>query len=605
MKKLELLAPAKDLEHGKAAINHGADAVYIGAPMFSARKAAGTSLDQIEELRRYAHFFNAKVFVALNTILYDNELEEAEKLIKKIYEAGADALIIQDMGILEMNLPPVPLHASTQTHNTTPEKVAFLEKAGFQRVILARELSIKQIEEIRKQTSVELESFVHGALCVSYSGQCYMSHSVCGRSGNRGECAQPCRSAYNVVDGSGNIVAKNKHLISLKDLNLTKEIPEMIAAGITSFKIEGRLKDMSYIKNIVSHYRKELDAFLEGKTEFGKASSGKLTFTFNPDPEKTFNRGYTTYNIRGREEKLSTYHTQKSVGTKVGKITGIKGNRLQYNGEKLNPGDGICFFTRDNELKGFNVNHFENGAIVPSNTQSVFEGAILYRNFDIHFENELKQSGDNRKIPIEMKITGDPTKIRLQLRDEDGNNVSLEKNSDGIKANNPSQAENMLKAQMSKLGNTPFILKSIEINLEDFPFIPVAQINELRRVLTDLLIQERSKNYKRDEFKLEPNSYPYPQKTLDFRGNVSNLLSGKFYNRHGVQVLEKAYELDNHVANEVLMETKHCIRYQLDACLLTNKGNTLKEPLFLKDQNTRYRLRFNCKDCVMLIMKEL
>lgn len=605
MKKLELLAPAKDLEHGKAAINHGADAVYIGAPMFSARKAAGTSLDQIEELSRYAHLFNAKVFVALNIILYDNELEEAEKLIQQIYEAGVDALIIQDMGILEMNLPPIPLHASTQTHNTTPEKVAFLEKTGFQRVILARELSIRQIEEIRNQTSVELESFIHGALCVSYSGQCYMSQSVCGRSGNRGECAQPCRSAYNLVDDSGNIIIRNKHLISLKDLNLTTEIPEMVAAGVTSFKIEGRLKDMSYIKNIVSHYRIQLDAFLENKTDYCRSSSGKLTFTFDPNPEKTFNRGYTNYNIRGREEKLSTYHTQKSVGTKVGKITGIKGNRLLYTGEKLNPGDGICFFDQDNELKGFNVNRFENEAIIPSNTQSIFAGAILYRNFDIHFENGLKQSVDNRKITIEMKITGNLTNIRLQLRDEDGNSVSLEKNLDGNKANNPSQAESMLKAQLSKTGNTPFILKSIEIGLEDFPFIPIAQINELRRALTDLLIQERSKNYKRDEFKTEPNSYPYPQKTIDFRGNISNHLSEKFYNRHGVQIQEKAYELDRNVANEVLMETKHCIRYQLDACLLTNKGNTLKEPLFLKDQNTRYRLRFNCKDCVMLVMKEL
>ncbi len=605
MKKLELLAPAKDLEHGKAAINHGADAVYIGAPMFSARKAASTSTGQIEELSRYAHLYNARVFVALNTILFDHELKEAEKLIKEIYESGADALIIQDMGILEMNLPPIPLHASTQTHNTTPEKILFLEKAGFQRVILARELSIKQIEEIRKNSTVELESFIHGALCVSYSGQCYMSHSVCGRSGNRGECAQPCRSAYDLVDGKGQTIVKNKHLISLKDLNLTGELPEMIAAGVTSFKIEGRLKDISYIKNIVSHYRKQLDTFLEGKTEYCKASSGRLVFSFNPDPEKTFNRGYTSYNIHGRQEKLSTYYTQKSVGTKVGKITGIKGNRLLYTGETLNPGDGICFFSKENELKGFNVNGFENGSILPSNTQSVYEGAVLYRNFDIRFENEVKQSLDNRKIPVEMKIAGDSTKISLHLTDSDGNSVSQEKNLDGTKATNPSHAENMLKTQLSKLGNTPFFLQSITIDLLDFPFIPVAQINELRREATELLIQERLNNYKREDYITEPNNYPFPQKAIDFRGNVSNHLSEKFYQRHGAQILEKAYELDNHVNNEVLMETKHCIRYQLDACLLTNKGTTIKEPLFLKDQNIRYRLRFNCKDCVMQIVKEL
>jgi putative protease len=432
-----------------------------------------------------------------------------------------------------------------------------------------------------------------------------MSHSVCGRSGNRGECAQPCRSAYDLVDGTNNIVAKNKHLISLKDLNLTKEIPEMVAAGITSFKIEGRLKDMSYIKNIVSHYRKKLDIFMEGKTQYCKASSGKVISDFIPDPEKTFNRGYTNYNIRGREEKLSTFYTQKSVGAKVGKITALKGNRLLYAGATLRAGDGICFFTKDNELKGFNVNRFENGAIIPSNAQDVFEGAVLYRNFDIQFENELKQSLENRKIPIRMKITGNLHHVELHLSDEDGNSVSLAKNLEGIKANNPIQAENTLKTQLSKLGNSPFSLETIEFTMTCIPFMPVSQVNELRREAIDLLVSQRMQNYIREDYKTEPNNFPFPQKSIDYRGNVSNHLAERFYKRHGVEIKEKAYELDSHVSNEVLMETKHCIRYQLDACLITSKGNTLKEPLYLKDQNTRYRLRFNCKDCVMQVVKEM
>ena len=603
MVNLELLAPAKDLEHGKAAINHGADAVYIGAPKYSARKAAGTGLTEIEELACYAHLFHAKVYVALNTILFDQELEDAEKLIKKIYETGADALIIQDMGILEMSLPPLPLFASTQTHNTTPEKVLFLEKAGFKRVILARELSIQQIDGIRKTTTVDLESFVHGALCVSYSGQCYMSQSVCGRSGNRGDCAQPCRSAYDLVDAKGKVLVKNKHLISMKDLNLSNEIPDLIKAGITSFKIEGRLKDMSYVKNVISYYRKTIDASLEGNTSYKRSSSGISSYSFKPDPEKTFNRGYTTYNIHGRKEKLSTYHSQKSVGTRVGVINKIAGNKLFYNGDMLSPGDGICFYSKENELKGFNVNRFESGTLISSNTDSVYEGAVLYRNFDILFENQLKQSSGTRKIPIEMTLTGDEHQIYLTAVDVNGNQINITKSLPGIKANNRDMAESSMRKQLDKFGNSPFLLNRLEVNLTEIPFLQVSEVNELRREATEAMINKRYLSFKRELFQIEPNEYPYPQKTLDYRSNISNRLSENFYKRHGAEIQEKAFELNPQVKEEVVMETKHCIRYQLDACLLINKDNTIKEPLFLKDQMHRYRLKFNCKDCVMQVVK--
>jgi putative protease len=603
MIKLELLAPAKDLDHGTAAINHGADAVYIGAPKFSARKAAGTDLHQIETLARYAHLYSARVYVALNTILYDSELEEAQKLITDIYNAGADALIIQDMGILEMNMPPIPLFASTQTHNTTPEKVLFLEKVGFKRIILARELSIDQIKEIHQNTHVELESFVHGALCVSYSGQCYMSHSVCGRSGNRGECAQPCRSAYNLWDANGNMLVKNKHLLSLKDLNLSDSIPELVQAGITSFKIEGRLKDITYIKNITSYYRYSIDSFLNNNSNYQKQSSGKCFFDFTPDPNVTFNRGYTQYNLHGRKEKLSSFHTQKSLGKQVGKIIKLKGNGFIYEGEKLNNGDGICFFSPKNELLGFNVNMVEKDVIFPSNSEGLSEGAILFRNFDINFENSLKKSSGNRRIQVDMLLEGNEKAISLTMKDENGFTSIVTKNLEGIIAENPNKAISMLKSQLEKLGNTPFISNSINFNINPIPFLPVAQINELRREATDELVKERLAKYEKISQEKQVNDYPYPAENLDYKANISNTLAEKFYKRHGVKTFTPAFEIDQNIPEKIVMITKHCIKYQMDACPRYNGKTAINEPLTLKDNNNTYQLKFNCKDCVMYVIK--
>ncbi|NJK98845.1 MAG: U32 family peptidase [Bacteroidales bacterium] len=468
--KLELLAPAKDLDHGIAAINHGADAVYIGAPRFSARKSVGADLMQIEELVRYSHFYNARVYAALNTILYDSELKEAEQLIHQLYNAGIDAVIIQDMGILEMNLPPVPLFASTQTNNASSEKVKFLEQTGFQRVILARELNLDQIAEIRQNTNVELETFIHGALCVSYSGQCYMSQAVCGRSGNRGDCAQPCRSSYDLLDADGNLIVKNKHLLSLKDLDLTREIPELIKAGITSFKIEGRLKDMAYIKNVVSWYRRIIDSYMADNPGYRKLSSGSSYIGFNPDPVKTFNRGYTSYNIKGRNEKLATYDTQKSTGLKIGVVGKIKGKSFEYQGKKLLPGDGLCFFSQTDELNGFYVNIVDGNLIFPSSHEGIFEGAVLYRNFDKAFDKQLNLSNGQRKIAIRMILEGNEHEIKLILTDEDGNQIETSQQANGIIAENKSLAESQLNKQLAKLGNSSFVLKSLELNLDPVPF---------------------------------------------------------------------------------------------------------------------------------------
>ncbi|MDD2279742.1 MAG: U32 family peptidase, partial [Bacteroidales bacterium] len=386
-KKVELLSPVKNLEVGIAAINHGADAVYIGFKQFGARAAAGNSLVDIERLVKYAHLFNAKVYVTLNTILYDNELDEVQALINTLYLIGVDAIIIQDMGILEMDLPPIALHASTQAHNKSIEKIKFLEQVGISRVVLARELSIADIEQISAKSNIELEVFIHGALCVSYSGQCYLSHAITGRSANRGECAQPCRSTYDLVDEHGNIIAKNKHLISLKDLNQSQNIPALLEAGVTSLKIEGRLKDIDYVKNITAHYRKIIDSVLATDKNYKNASSGKVSLSFMPDPERTFNRGYSTYFANNRGKGLASLNTQKSIGKKLGKVTSSAEGWFEIDGnEVISNNDGLCYFSNDENLIGVKVNNVVGKRIQLNGKEAISIGTTIFRNYDHRFK---------------------------------------------------------------------------------------------------------------------------------------------------------------------------------------------------------------------------
>lgn len=603
--KIELLAPAKNLDFGKEAINHGADAVYIGSSNFGARISASNSLSDIEKLVKYAHFFRAQVYITFNTILFDHELAQAEKLILQLYNLGIDGLIVQDMGILELQLPPVPLIASTQTHNVTPEKVRFFEDIGFKRVILARELSISDIENIRKNTSIELESFVHGALCMSYSGQCYMSQALCNRSGNRGECAQPCRSHYDLIDSSGKIIEKNKYLLSMKDLNLSNNIEQMMKVGISSFKIEGRLKDLSYIKNIVSNYRQTIDNILNGKTNLAKSSLGKCNFYFVSDPEKSFNRGYTSFNISNRDKNWITYDTQKALGKFIGKVTKVSDNYFEANGEELNNGDGICFFDSQNKLKGTQINNVKDLKIFPAHIEGINPNISIYRNNDISFEKKLQQISCDRKIGISIEFKINTALLTLQVTDEENNIINIHKEGIVVTAEKPDSARLLIIQQLSKLGDSSYYLINICLEGDKIPFIPQSVINSMRREAIAALNNLRNQKYIREKKQFIPNSAPYPDRILTYNANVINEKAKQFYQRHQSAVIEMAPEITEDYKNKVVMTTKYCIRYQTNSCPKDQKTHNFKvEPLYLKDKYHSYLLKFDCKRCVMEIIYE-
>ena len=600
VKSIELLAPARNCEYGKVAINHGADAVYIGAPQFSARKAASNSIADITKLTRYAHLFRCKVYTAFNTILYDSEIDSAREIINQLYNCGIDGLIIQDMGILELDIPPLPLIASTQTHNSTAEKVVFLEKAGFKRVILARELSLTEIEKIKISSTVELEFFVHGALCVSFSGQCYMSETVCKRSGNRGICAQPCRSSYNLIDAENNIIVKNKHLLSLKDLNLSSHLGELLNAGITSFKIEGRLKDLGYVKNVTSLYRLKLDEILEGKSNLRKSSAGRVTHFFMPDIEKSFNRGFTQYFINGRREKTGSYYTQKSTGKRIGYITSAGNNWITTDNDSITNGDGLCFFDSDTELHGTLVKKVSGNKIFLNSTEAMMVGTELFRNHDHKFEKMLQGKSAERKVQIKFLWKETQYGFSLSVSDENGITAESELICNKTIASNEELAMENLRKQLLKCGDT--IFEPAEINIKtSVPYFVQAQlINTTRRDVLVKLEINRFQSYHPAESGRKQNYPEFFQSELDFKANVSNRIASQFYEKCGIKNIEPAFELTKNLKNKVIMTTKHCIRYQLDACPIYQKPlKQLKEPLFLRDNHYTYKLEFRCNECVM------
>lgn len=608
-KKIEILAPAKDLAQGIAAINSGADAVYIGAPLFGARTNATNSIEDVAAMVKYAHLFNAKVFVVVNTIIYDNELESCRKLIWELYNIGVDALIVQDMSIFEMDIPPIVLHASTQANNRDAAKIKFLKEAGMKRVVLARELNLHQIKDISTATDVELEFFVTGALCVSFSGNCYMSVANGERSANRGSCAQNCRLPYNLIDGHGKTLIKNSHLLSIKDFDITNQIPNLIAAGISSFKIEGRLKDLVYVKNNVSYLRQKLDAFLEGNDKYEKASSGKCIYTFESALNKSFNRGYTDYFVNERHSSIGSWESPKSKGQYIGKLLRTKGNSYEIeNGQMLNNGDGLCFINNDNELDGIHVNRADNGYVYPNVLKEIKPGTLIYRNNDAAFVKHVEREDSAiRKISSTLVLTESETGFTLTATDEDNNNsIATLVHAKERTKNNESITEN-IKTQLAKTGFTPFTADEITIQFSENWFLPISKINELRRTVYEQLAEERINNYQREERPIIKTSHPYPETKLDFMYNVANKLARKFYERHGAEEIEKAFELQWDPGKSRVMTTKYCIKYELGKCPNYQKetiGEKLKEPLILKQGELEYKLKFNCKPCEMEIWEK-
>ena len=601
-RKIELLAPAKNLECGIAAIDHGADAVYIGAPKFGARAAAVNSLEDIAALVEYAHLYNARIYVTVNTILKDEELQETEKMIWALFRAGVDALIVQDMGITGLNLPPIPLHASTQMDNRTVEKVRFLADAGFRQVVLARELSLREISKIHEACpDVPLEIFVHGALCVSYSGQCYVSQACFGRSANRGECAQFCRWPVSLVDAEGRVIVKDKHLLSLKDLNQSDELEALLDAGASSFKIEGRLKDVSYVKNVTAAYRRKLDAIFARRKEYARASSGSCRYAFNPQLDKSFSRGFTHYYLHGRTKDVFSFDTPKSLGEEMGTMKEARGNYLTVAGLKsFNNGDGVCYIDEQGRLQGFRINRVEGNKLYPQEMPRIKPRTVLYRNFDQEFEKILARKSSERRIAVSVRLTDTPFGFALTLTDEDDNSVTLSLAREKEPARTP-QEEN-LKTQLAKFGNTPFEAVRIDIDFAGNWFLPASVLADFRRQAVEKLISARRINYRRELFVLKPTAHAFPQSTLTYLGNVMNGQAVSFYAGHGVASIAPAFERAP-AEKAVLMFCKHCLRYSMGWCPVHQRERSpYREPYYLvSTDGKRFRLEFDCKNCQMKV----
>lgn len=603
-KIIELLAPAKNLICGRAAISHGADAIYIGGPKFGAREDAGNSLHDIEKLVEEAQIFGVKVYVALNTILYDSELEDARQQIKNLYEIGVDALIIQDMGILEMDLPPIALHASTQLHNYLSGHIKFLEAVHFKRAVLARELSIDQIRDIRSQTTIELEAFVHGSLCVSFSGRCYLSHAIGGRSANRGACAQPCRKRYTLYDADKKVISADQHLLSLKDMNQSGSIKELAEAGIQSFKIEGRLKEVDYVKNITAFYRKKIDAFLEDQPEFQAASTGKSYLSFEANPTKSFNRGATDYFLHGRSKEIVSFESPKFLGELVGEVTQVTTKYFEIKSAlEIANNDGLVFISASGESVGIKVNITERNRIFPDKMNGIYSGAKVYRNYDHLFQQQLKADLTVRKIAVKIEIAESDDGFELTALDESGIVVTSEYNLPKNPARDILKSKETITHQLTKSGDTPYFVSGVETNGTEKFFFQASVLNSMRRDLLERITEARKKKIK-TQISIEPNIIPYPDKEIGFEGNIGNQLARQFYVRHGVENPEMAFEKQPDPHGKTVMTTKHCLKFQMGFCpkFGGQKPLNFSEPFSLNDGINELRLDFDCLRCVMKVI---
>ena len=608
---LELLSPARNADIGIAAINHGADAVYIGGPAFGARAKAENTIEDIARLVKHAHRYHAEVLVAFNTIFHDNELEGAQDMAWQLYDAGVDALIVQDMGLLELDIPPIQLHASTQTDIRTVEKAVFLDQVGFTQIVLAREMDLKTIQQVAAATSCNLEYFVHGALCVAFSGNCYISHAHTGRSANRGECSQECRLPYTLEDSQGRILAKDKHLLSMKDNDQSRNLRALVDAGVSSFKIEGRYKDMAYVKNATAHYRQLLDVILEDLPGYARASSGLCTYTFTPQPEKTFNRSTTEYYTHGRGEDVGAFDTPKFAGEEIGKVTKVGKDFFEVDSRvTLHNGDGVCFFDVHKELVGLRVNTVEGKRLYPNEMPAdIRNNTKIYRNRDHAFIRLLEKESASRKIPVNITLHETRDGFALHVSDEDGFSAHAECVADKLPAQQADKAEASLRENLGKLGNTDYVATAIHLELGQPWFIPASVINHLRRDAIAQLEQARASGYERPApgKAMEPPAI-YPEDTLNYLANIYNKKARQFYEKHGVKAIASAYEANEELGEVPVMVTKHCLRYSFAMCpkeakgVIGVQGTITAEPMTLVNGKDRITLKFDCKRCEMHVM---
>ncbi len=631
--ELELLAPARDVEIGRQAILHGADAVYLGGPVFGARANAANSVADIAKLVEFAHRYHARIFTTINTILHDAELEEARKLIWQLYDAGVDALIIQDMGLLEMDLPPIQLLASTQCDIRTVEKAKFLADSGFSQLVLARELTVDEIRAVHASVgnTATIEYFIHGALCVAFSGQCYISHAETGRSANRGDCSQACRLPYTLTDQSGAVVAFDKHLLSMKDNNQSGNLEHLIDAGVRSFKIEGRYKDMAYVKNITAHYRILLDEIMEQRGEFTRASSGTTRHYFRPDPDRNFHRGSTDYFASGRKIDIGAFDSPKFIGQPIGHVVAVNDKSIDIQAsDELNNGDGLNFM-RKREVVGLHVNRAEklnnkdDGQVVyrvfpkdPVNSYGGLKAGLpIHRNRDHAWDMALTKESAERRIGVWLTLTewmeGDVLKgLQLSLTDEDGIAATSQLDLNLELAKQPETAVDSIKTHLGKLGSTDYSALGLNVHLSQPWFVPASMLNAMRREAIDALNAARIAAWQRPPRKEPVLPYvEYPEKSLSFLANVYNDKAREFYKKHGVQMIAAAYEAHEEAGEVPVMITKHCLRFSFNLCPKQAKGvkgvqgQVKAEPMVLVNGDQKYTLKFDCKPCEMHIMGKM
>lgn len=616
--RLELLSPARDTSIAREAILHGADAVYIGGPGFGARHNAGNSLQDLAELVPFAHRYGAKIFVTLNTILHDNELEPARRMIHDLYQVGVDALIVQDMGVLEMDLPPIEIHASTQCDIRSVEKAKFLSDAGFSQIVLARELNLNQIRAIHENVDATIEFFIHGALCVAYSGQCNISHAQTGRSANRGDCSQACRLPYTLKDDQGRVVAYEKHLLSMKDNDQSANLAALVDAGVRSFKIEGRYKDMSYVKNITAYYRQLLDELMEQRTDLVRASAGKTSHFFIPSPDKTFHRGSTDYFVNERKIDIGAFDSPKYIGLPVGEVLKVGKDFLDVSvTDTLTNGDGLNVLIK-RDIVGFRANTVEKTGKnqyrvwpneMPETLKNVRPNHPLNRNLDHNWQQALTKTSSERRIAVDLELGGWEEQLILTLTSEDG--VSVTKTLEGQfeVANNPEKAYSNLRDGLTKLGQTMYQARKVDLNLPAPLFVPNSQLNQLRREAIDELTDARLQQYQRGTRK--PVSVPppvYPDEHLTFLANVYNHKAREFYQRYGVKLIDAAYEAHEEKGEVPVMITKHCLRFAFNLCPKQAKGSVKSwkaTPMQLVHQDEVLTLKFDCKPCEMHVIGKM